>query len=116
MIDPRELRIGNYLYNLSTGVKRICKVIMIDREGYLELLEDGDKHNSYLDEDIQPIPLTKDIFAKCNLTLYDNIYPIYEYKSKGFGNSVKFKFFGKYAWELIDSNYQVVLELSLIHI
>lgn len=63
MIDPRELRLGNYVYDLSSGTQEYAKLIGIDEEGYLMLQNKEDEYNSFLDEDIVPIPPSPKIFC-----------------------------------------------------
>lgn len=72
MVDPRELRIGNYIYNLSSGSSEFAQVIGIDVEGYLMLQNKEDEYNSFCDEDIHPIPLTEDILMKCGFKRKEN--------------------------------------------
>lgn len=71
MIDPKELRIGNYIYNFSSGSPELAELIGVDAEGYLMLQNKEDKYNSFCDEDIQPIPITEDILVKCGFEVIE---------------------------------------------
>lgn len=68
MIDPKELRIGNWIIGTTDGIgvpNQIQQVFSID-ENYINPIYNHQGESYYIKpEDAEPIPLTEDILIKC---------------------------------------------------
>ena len=69
MIQPTDLRIGNYVFD---WVKRIAIVDSIHKDGSIRLSSEGNyKHESFKSDRLSPIPLTEEILLKCGARRID---------------------------------------------
>ncbi len=67
MIEPKDLRIGNYLSNPDSVYSKITSIDCEwgDKSGWLCFIDDDGERNSCPLINCSPIPLTEDLLAKC---------------------------------------------------
>lgn len=64
-LQVNELRIGNYIYNISTFSQGVCRIAAIHKEGLIKLEEDDKTYEKFIYPELIPIPLTEEILLKC---------------------------------------------------
>lgn len=70
-LQVNELRIGNYVYNISTYSKGVCRIAAIDEEGRIKLQEGDKTYEKFIYPELIPIPLTEDILLNCGFESVD---------------------------------------------